>query len=187
MGRTLAQIAWVENSKMQYAALGASLAGTASQTIAGVRASNNASDLYKAEAQSELAAGEYNANLSRQQSKRVMGKARAVIGASGVDPGSGSPIDIMLESAKQAELEALTIQYQSKTRANQSRMRGQIAKAGAGNALAEGLVRGTTYFSDWYNKYGLTAGKSTTSSDVAQPLEEFKYKPTQKQSKYSLG
>jgi hypothetical protein len=146
---------------MQYAALGASLAGTASQTVASVRASNNAADLYKAQAQSEIVAGEYNANLSRQQSQRVMGKARAIIGASGVDPGSGSPIDIMLESAKQAEMEALTIQYEAQNRANQSKARGRIARAGASNALAEGVTRGATYFSDWYNKYGFTANKTT--------------------------
>ena len=135
-------------------ALAANLTGTIGQSVAGARAASTAQDVASAEAQSELVAGDYNANLSRQQSRRVIGKQRAIIGASGLDTTSGTPLDIMLESARQAELEALAIQQQSRSRADSLKMKGKIAGRGAFNETAKGIVKGSTVLSDWFNNYG---------------------------------
>lgn len=145
-----------------------SLAGTAAQTAADVRASRTAADVYSAEAESERAAGRYNAEIARDQGRRVIGKQRAIAGASGLATTSGTPLDIMLESAKQAELEALSAQYESESRARNLSMRGQYAKRGAGSAIAQGIVRGGTYFSDWYNRYGMLPPKKKKQLEIQE-------------------
>jgi hypothetical protein len=144
---------------MQYAALATSFAGTAAQTTANVNASNNAAGLYSAEAQSERESGLYNAQLVRTDAKRTIGKQRAIIGASGLDTTSGTPLDIMLESAKQAELEALMVEANSERKARGLKYQSNIAKRGASNAITEGVIRGTSAFSDWFNKYGYMQSK----------------------------
>ena len=138
---------------MQYASLGAQLVGTASQTIAGVRASRAEAKSLKNEAQSELLAGEYNASLVRNRAAYQAGRSRSVGAASGVDISSGTPLDVMLESAKQAELDALAERYQANVKAQALKTKGKIAQGQILPQIGTGLVRGSTYLSDWMNKY----------------------------------
>lgn len=63
-----------------------------------------------------------NAEIARQQgiaaveaqqreAARAMGRAMAGYGASGVQMDSGSPVDVLVDSARNIELDRLTVQY----------------------------------------------------------------------------
>ena len=63
-----------------------------------------------------------NAEIARQQGvaaveaqqregARAMGRAMAAYGASGVQMDSGSPVDVLVDSARNIELDRLTVQY----------------------------------------------------------------------------
>lgn len=52
----------------------------------------------------------------RREARRVQGATRAAYGASGVTM-EGSPLDVLEDSASQAELDALTLQYRGELRA----------------------------------------------------------------------
>lgn len=81
--------------------------------------------------EANAAAARYNAQVSQQNaviarqqgqaamqaqqrsSARAIGQALALYGASGVATDSGSPLDVLADSARMAELNRLTIQYNS--------------------------------------------------------------------------
>lgn len=81
------------------------------------------------EGENKAIAYEYNAKVARQnaeiarqqgvaaveaqqrQAARVMGSAMASYGASGVQMDVGSPVDVLVDSARMAELDKLTTQY----------------------------------------------------------------------------
>lgn len=139
---------------------GVALAGTAMSAIG---------QLKQAGAQS--AAGEYNAKIAEQQaglarqqsveeerkfriqSQKQLGSMRAGYGASGVTL-EGSPLDVLAESAKTAEFDALTIRQGGKVKEQQymaearlQRKAGQSAFSGAligaaGSLLAQGAKSG---------------------------------------------
>lgn len=47
----------------------------------------------------------------QRQAARAMGSMRAAYGASGVQMDVGSPVDVLVDSARNAELDRLTVQY----------------------------------------------------------------------------
>jgi hypothetical protein len=79
--------------------------------------------------ESKAIASEYNAKVARQnaeiarqqgiaaveaqqrQAARAIGSAVAAYGASGVQMDVGSPVDVLVDSARMAELDKLTVQY----------------------------------------------------------------------------
>lgn len=89
--------------------------------------------IYAGEA--NAAAANYNAQVAKQNSiiarqqgqaameaqsrdtQRTMGRAIAAYGASGVSGDTGSPMDVLADSARMAELDRLTIQYNSELKA----------------------------------------------------------------------
>lgn len=116
--------------------LGLAAAGTATAAVGQIKAGSAAQQ-----------AGEYNANLATEQAtikenqqrladQRVLSAARANIGASGVDA-SGSPIDVMAESARAAEMNALIIRrggvldaYAARKSGNQAQSAARIGAVG---------------------------------------------------------
>lgn len=79
--------------------------------------------------QANAGAAEYNAGIARQNSvvalqqgdaavqaqgrdaRRRLGSMKALYGASGVEGDTGSPLDVLADSTRMAELDALTTQY----------------------------------------------------------------------------
>ena len=54
----------------------------------------------------------YNETRFRRQGQRHLGGTRAAAGAAGVEVGSGSALVVLAESAREVEMDALTIRYQ---------------------------------------------------------------------------
>lgn len=157
---------------MDYAVLGSTLAGIGVQTAAEIRASKETARLASQEAQQARLAGDYNANLIRKEARGVLGQQRVITAAAGYDTDSGSPLDIMMESAKQAELDALAVRQQAENRARLAKYRGQVAKGMTLPTVATGLTRSGAYFSDWFNKYSRTTPKSKFSKTELDWIDE---------------
>ena len=86
-----------------------SLIATIGQTVTGIASAASNAQAAKAEAESLELAAAADARKDRRRSQHILSKQRAIAGASGVDPGSGSPLIALLDSAKEAELDAQTI------------------------------------------------------------------------------
>jgi hypothetical protein len=86
--------------------------------IAGINAQMAERNAQAAEQQATqaIAEGEAEAERQRLETRRRLGSARAIYGASGVDV-FGSPLDVLSESAAEGELDALILQYQGSRRA----------------------------------------------------------------------
>lgn len=94
----------------------------------------------------------YNAQVERQQamadeaaqrrrSSAILSQSRANIGASGVEI-AGSPLEVMAQSAADAELDALTIRYGGEMRAQQAEYQGRVARASGNTSAATNLLMG---------------------------------------------
>jgi len=73
---------------------------------------------------------------SRRQTALLLGKQRAIVAASGVDPGVGSPIIQEIDLIQQAELEALNIRRYGRLQAGARTFEAGIAKYQASRARA---------------------------------------------------
>jgi hypothetical protein len=96
--------------------------------------------------------GAYNAAATQQQaaadeatqrrrSGAVLAQARANAGASGIEL-SGSPLDVIANSAAEAELDALNIRYGGQVRAERAMIEGRVARANSYTAAAGSLMQG---------------------------------------------
>lgn len=113
----------------------------------------------------QAAALDRNANLSDQQAQQVyaqnvereetqraqsaqtLGQQRAAIAQSGFDPSSGSALDTQVQSARNAELDALQTRYQGilqgtslQDQATQQRYQASVARSNARGALTTGFL-----------------------------------------------
>jgi hypothetical protein len=139
---------------MNALALGTSLVGQVAGGVANYKAGKAAISGGKAEASSEAMAAEYNAQRSLQKDKFQMAAGRATAGASGVSTTSGTPLDIALYSAMQAEMDANAIRYGGKVRGAEAIQRGQIVGRSFKNRATAGYVGAGTTMASWLNTYG---------------------------------
>lgn len=136
-------------------AAGAMAAGAALSAVGSIRGGNAVANAAEYNAQN----AEANAQESRQQAseeerrvrvqaRKQIGAARANYGASGVTT-EGSALDVLEESAANAELDALTVRHQGEMKArnfeqyaNMERFKGREAKVagylGAAGSAAQG-------------------------------------------------
>lgn len=123
-------------------AIGAGLVG------AGGSALSTYSQAQSVREQAKLIQAEAGADAarSRRESARVLAQRRALGAASGVDPSSGSLLLGQLDAARQAELEALTIQHRGKTQAKliRSQIPGLYAQglSSATSSVLGGFMKG---------------------------------------------
>lgn len=85
----------------------------------------------KANAKQAIVNARFEEQQSRRQAQRILAKQRAIGAASGIDTSSGSFLELMLDSAREAEEEALTIRQGGRIQANQARYAGAVAKSRA--------------------------------------------------------
>jgi len=123
-------------------------------------ASRNA-DIQEADARAATQRAEYDADLHREDVRRLVSAQRAAYGKSGVTM-EGSPLLTIEDTIEKGGLDALAIRYggdiaaaRSRSAANLSRMQGSAAKtssyfqagssllAGAGNAYGAGVKANT--------------------------------------------
>ena len=102
-------------------------------------------------------AANYNASVAEQtsqeqarrdaiQARMVIGQDRANYGASGVTT-EGSPLDVLQQSAKMAELDKLTTIYAGATQAASYRAQGKAARTASYFQAAGALAGGASKFS----------------------------------------
>lgn len=104
----------------------------------------------------EIARGVQDQDKIRIQLRRILGSQRASYGASGVDTNQGTPLNVALDSGREAELDMLTIANNAsraafgfKESARRSRISGKFSKkAGKYNAWGTALTTGA-------NAYGI--------------------------------
>ena len=89
-------------------------------------------------------AAESNANQRRENLRRVLAQQRADIGGSGVADTTGSPLLVQIDSARQAELDALRIQHGGEQAALGFEAQGAYARFAGRQAAAESYTQAGT-------------------------------------------
>ncbi len=92
-----------------------------------------------AERDRQLAAA--NEEEFRRSQSRAMARRRALLGVSGVDPGSGSPLAVTADLASDTELNALRIRSGGEVRATRLEQNAALLSSSATNALTGGFGR----------------------------------------------
>ena len=83
--------------------------------------------------------GNAAAEAQDRDARRKIGAAVASYGASGVDGGSGSAAEVLMDSARMAALDHLTVKYNYQLRANSYRNQASLAETNADNAETSGV------------------------------------------------
>lgn len=129
--------------------------------------------------QGQAMAQEYNASIARQNAviakqqgeaaaeaqsrnaQRTIGSAIAAYGASGVQGGDGSPVDVLADSARMASLDNLTIKYNYALKAQGYNNQASLDDAAAGYARTSSYLKaGASYMSMGSNSGdGYSGGK----------------------------
>lgn len=148
----------------------AAVAGAAATTVSAVSQAQASSNAAKAEAAAREAeaasareAAEYEETQFRRRAALLMGKNRAVAGATGLDISSGSPLLSELDTIEQTELEALNIRRTGEVsaqgrefEARLARQRGRYARSTIGPTVVGGVAQaGSSVLGSWtnYQKY----------------------------------
>ena len=120
----------------------------------------------------------FDAARSREQSRRVLANQRAVYGASGVDIAAGSPLLVMADSAKQAELDAQIILSGGQARSSDAIARANIARyQGTAAARAGSIQAGTTLLSGATRAYGVYSNAGTGGGGGGSMVGDFSSSP----------
>lgn len=104
-----------------------------------------------------------NAAIARQQSaaavqaqqrdsQRQIGHMTAQYGASGVQSDSGSPLDVLAESARMATLDSLTLKYNYDLRALGAESQAMLGRMEAKTARTSGYINAASDVADSANK-----------------------------------
>jgi hypothetical protein len=127
------------------AAVGTLVASNAKQKAAAFN-----EDASKKEAQAVAQQAAFDAENQRQKNRRLFHAQRAAFAASGLDPDSGSALDVQNSSSIEGEMDALVSIYTGKSAANAANARAQLfamerksAKT-AGKIGAVGSLLGST-------------------------------------------
>lgn len=114
--------------------------------------------------------GAYNADLQRDKLKRIVGSQRLGYAVSGVELSSGSPMETMLQTIKDGEMDVQAGLYTNEMEARQwdkkaslTRLQGGAGMAGAG--MSASLLEDTA---GAYETSGILSGTSTILSGAAK-------------------
>lgn len=91
-----------------------------------------------------LQQGRMDAEMIRDKNRRLAASQRAAIAASGIDPESGSALDISADSATQGEYEALASLYRSNVEATNYASQAKLFGMQARNARMTGYINITS-------------------------------------------
>lgn len=119
-------------------------AGTATAVAGQVKAGNAAERAGEFNANTATEAATIKEEQQRLADRRTLASARATVGSSGIDAASGSPLDVMAESARQAEMNALIIRRGGVLDAYSARVAGRNAQSASRIAAAGTLLTGAS-------------------------------------------
>jgi hypothetical protein len=155
-------------------ALGAATAvGAISSVTSGVaqsRAADYNSKIAEMNAQQAQQAAAANAAVQAQQARQQQGAAIAAYGASGVDPGEGSPLDVLASSASAAEGDRQQILQRGRLAALGFEDQAALDAAASGNAFSSGITSAvgvllngvSTYYTEYPPKEKPPSGAGTS-------------------------
>ena len=122
---------------------------SAGGSISGGQAQQNAYNLNAQleEQQGEIARGQSftSAEQIGQKVQQTLGAQRAAYGAAGIDIGTGSPLEVMADSARRGELARMATLFQGKATQEQAQSQAAIDRYSGKAAKKAGLIHaGTT-------------------------------------------
>lgn len=151
--------------------------GQAGSMVAGSQASEANIRAARAEADQAIFNAGIEEKASRRRATQILAKQRAIGAASGLDTSSGSPLEIMLDSARQAEEEALTIRMGGVMKANVAKYKGYLAgQSGTANmfgglaGIGATLASNKSILGDLWTKATGAFGSSPASSSWASSV-----------------
>jgi hypothetical protein len=120
---------------------GAQLIGQAGKVFSGISAASAISGEAKTAANNAMASAGIGMRQTKRQADRVAGKQKAITAASGlaVSGTNDTPIEVMMDSAKQAQLQIELIKRNGMIDAEAAKQRGRLAKAAAMGKVTEGF------------------------------------------------
>jgi hypothetical protein len=117
------------------------LGGTAISAVGQIKSGNAAEGAAEFNANIALEDAAIKEKQQRYTDQRTLSSGRAIVGASGVQM-SGSPLDVMAESARQAELDALIIRRGGQLEAESTRLAGKQQKQASRYSAASTILTG---------------------------------------------
>jgi hypothetical protein len=121
-----------------------SAVGAVRQGQAAAGAAEYNAKLAEQNAQVAAAQGEAAAEAQSRDSQRNIGRALALYGASGVQTDTGSPSDVLADSARGAALDNLNIKYNAKLRAMGLQAQAGLDRSNAANSSSAGFLNATS-------------------------------------------
>lgn len=166
-----------ETAALAYIGAAAAVAGTAVTVYSAEKQAGQQADMAKLsekaalqEAQSKEEAAAYNEGQFRRKARFLLSQQSATAAASGTVPGVGSNLFQELDTARQLELEALTIKRQGDVGAAASRFeaglagyRGKFFRSQRAGLYASGALQAGSILSNWAQQRPGTAGKGTAT------------------------
>ena len=125
----------------------AAVAAAAGAVVSGIQQAEAAefqSEIAKQEAELARRTGLIEEAESRRRAARLASAQRAAAGASGLVLEEGSPLEILAQTAEDAEFEALNIRFNSEVARTQARNRAKASQFEAKQALTAGAIGGGT-------------------------------------------
>lgn len=108
-----------------------------------------------------------NADMQRRRAAKQIGSMQASYAASGVST-EGSPLEVLEESARNAELDRLSILWGGETRAQGYESTAALEKARGKNAMASGLLSSAgSAFKGFAGAYSGGSSESSSGSGTA--------------------
>lgn len=120
-------------------------------------------DAAKQNAANAVESAQIHEDQQRLADKRTLASAHAIIGASGVQL-TGSPLDVMAESARQAEMNALIIRRGGQLEAHADLVAGANAQSASRIAAAGTILTGATSIARQVAVLGNTRSSNSGSS-----------------------
>ena len=134
-----------------YSGTALNVAGTAVQTGAAVSQAEQQARLGEEQAKIIEQETEVERRAQRQRTKQIISQNRAVAGASGVDPFSGSPLEMELANAFEGSLNEKLIGYGGDLRARNARRGAAYGRGTIPGIIAGGVLKaGSSALGDMY-------------------------------------
>lgn len=172
---------------MSYVAVGVAIVSAVAGAATSAISSSQQADAQKKAAEYNAQVARQNAEIAKQQgiaqsqaqdraARAKMGQMKAAMAASGVDPGVGSPLDVLADSARMSKLDNLTILWNAQTKAagygnnaNLDDMLAASAQSKADSATTAGIINGIGAVAGGASKaYGsYVGGTETTASSYS--------------------
>lgn len=120
---------------------GAAVVGAVSQGQAQARQASTQAGIYRQQADRERQDAAGREEDYRRTAERQLATRRALLGASGVEPGAGSPLLVSEDMTSEAELQALRIRSGGEAQATRMEQGAGFAQAAGRNARTGGFMR----------------------------------------------